>query len=277
MKKIFISYANEAMAYSLKHIGKQARRTGIFDEIILYTPADLPEYVKASPLMKYPRGAGYWCWKPAIITETLEKYNEGDIVVYVDAGCTVRKSPKRDYFFSLLEKYDTVCFEYADSQPQWKKWGADSSRIKYWSKASTLEFMSNLTGREDVGEMHQIMGGVLFMKGKDNSLLKNWKEIIFSHPELVLDPDEDELKMQASYYAGHRHDQTVLTPLANTDSSVKILPEESEAYSKDSFVWASRIRAKDFKEFASVQTKHHLRIWLGDERFEKLKKLVPGL
>ena len=275
MKKIFISYANDAMAYSLKHIGKQARRIGVFDEVILYTPGDLPDYVRSSTLIKYPRGAGYWCWKPALILETLKKFDEGDVVVYVDAGCTIRKSPKWHEFFSLMENFDTVCFEYADSQPQWEKWGASSSRIKYWSKVSTLEFMGKLTGKEDVGEMHQIMGGVLFMKGKDNSLLKNWIEIIFSHPELVLDPDNEEQKVQPSYYAGHRHDQTILTPLANSDLTVKVLQEESEAYSKDSFVWASRIRAKDFKEFASIQTKHYLRIWLGDSAFEKLKKVLP--
>ena len=274
MKKIFISYANEAMAYSLKNVGRQARRTGIFDEVILYTPKDLPDYVKQSRLFQYPRGAGYWCWKPAMIYETLQKFEEGDIVVYVDAGGTVRKSTKWDYFFSFMEKYNTVCFEYADSQPQWEKWGASSSRIKYWSKARTLLFMRNLTGNEDIGEMNQIMGGVLFMKGKNNSLLKNWIDVIFSHPELVLDPDPEELKEQAPYYAGHRHDQTILTPLANTDPIVKVLKEESEAYSKDSFVWASRIRAKDFKEFAIIQIKHYLRIWLGDFFFEKFKGIL---
>jgi hypothetical protein len=31
-KVIFISYANEAMAYSLKRIGRQERTMGIFDE-----------------------------------------------------------------------------------------------------------------------------------------------------------------------------------------------------------------------------------------------------
>ena len=42
-KVIFISYANEAMAYSLKRIGRQARRLDIFDEVILYTPTDVPD------------------------------------------------------------------------------------------------------------------------------------------------------------------------------------------------------------------------------------------
>ena len=273
MKKIFISYANEAMAYSLHHVGKQARKLGIFDEVILYTPSSLPQYVKDCPLMQYSRGGGYWCWKPALIHETLQNHDEGDIVVYVDAGCTLRKSSRWNDFFSLMETYDTVCFQYADSQPQWERWGSTSSRIKHWSKAQSLHFMEELTGRKDIGEMNQIMGGILFMKGKHNSLLEKWRGIVFSHPELVLDPDPDELKEQAPYFAGHRHDQTILTPLAMIDPSVKVLPEESEAYSKDSFVWASRIRAASFKEYLSIQTKHYLRIVLGDSLFEKFKKI----
>ena len=43
-KFVFISYANEAMAFSLRRIGRQARRLGIFDEVILYTPSDVPDY-----------------------------------------------------------------------------------------------------------------------------------------------------------------------------------------------------------------------------------------
>lgn len=78
-KTVFISYANEAMAYSLKRIGRQARRLGIFDEVILYTPADVPAYVRESPLFACPRGAGYWCWKPALIQETLQRNEEGQL------------------------------------------------------------------------------------------------------------------------------------------------------------------------------------------------------
>ena len=67
MKVKFISYADGNMTYSLRRIGRQARRLGIFDEVILYTPDMLPAYIRQSPLMQYPRGGGYWSWKPAII------------------------------------------------------------------------------------------------------------------------------------------------------------------------------------------------------------------
>ena len=270
-KTVFISYANEAMAYSLKRIGRQAKRLAIFDEVILYTPADVPDYVRESPLFACPRGAGYWCWKPALIYETLQRHEEGTVVVYVDAGCTLRKSPQWAEYLAQMDQYDTICFQYADSQPQWEKWGSNSSQIKYWSKATALDFIEQYFDDPNVGELNQIMGGILFMKGRENRLLQTWKELIFSRPDLIMDPTPEELALQRPYFAGHRHDQTLLTPLATYDDNTLVLPEISESYHKDSFIWASRVRARNLREYLIIQTKHYLRIWLGDERFEKLK------
>ena len=269
---VFISYANEAMAYSLKRIGRQARRLGIFDKVILYTPADVPDYVRESPLFSCPRGAGYWCWKPALIYETLQHNEEGTVVVYVDAGCTLRKSPQWAEFLAQMEEYDTICFQYAENQPQWKKWGSGTSRIKYWTKAATLDFIEQYFADPSVGEYNQIMGGILFMKGRDNRLLKTWKDLMFSRPELIMDPTPEEMDHQRPYFAGHRHDQALLTPLAMKDPAALVLPEISEAYRPDSFVWASRVRARNWREFIVIQVKHYLRIWMGDGMFEKLKK-----
>ena len=272
-KTVFISYANEAMAYSLKRIGRQARRLGIFDEVILYTPSDVPASVQASPLFACARGAGYWCWKPALIRETLEKYPEGTVVVYVDAGCTLRKSPEWAEFLRQMETYDTICFQYAENQPQWERWGAGSARIKYWTKKKTLDFVRDCFKMPDAGELCQIMGGVLFMKGRENQVLKVWNDLIFSRPDLIEDPTPEELEDQYPGFAGHRHDQSILTPLASSDPHTLVLPEVSEAYRPDSFVWASRVRARNLREYLSIQIKHYLRIWLGDELFEKIKRL----
>ena len=270
---VFISYANEAMAYSLKRIGRQARKLGIFDEVILYTPSDVPDYVRKSPLFACPRGAGYWCWKPALIYETLQRYEEGTIVVYVDAGCTLRKSPEWARLLGKMDDYDTICFQYAESQPQWERWGAGTARIKHWTKKKTLDFVKDYFHNPEVGELCQIMGGVLFMKGKENTVLKVWNDLIFSRPDLIMDPTPEELTDQEPYFAGHRHDQSILTPLAVSDSRTLVLPEVSEAYRPDSFVWASRVRARNVREYIPIQIKHYLRIWLGDGLFERIKRL----
>lgn len=100
MKKIFIAYADKKMYYSLQRIGIQARSLNFFDEIILWTSDDLPDYIKKSPLMQYAYGGGYWAWKPCIIYETLQRYTDDSIVCYVDAGCTL--NPGVEWILSLF-------------------------------------------------------------------------------------------------------------------------------------------------------------------------------
>jgi hypothetical protein len=112
------------------------------------------------------------------------------------------------------------------------------------------------------------------MKGRESSVLKVWNDLIFSRPDLILDPNPEELADQYTGFAGHRHDQSILTPLASSDPHTLVLQEVSEAYRPDSFVWASRVRARNLREYLVIQAKHYLRIWLGDERFERMKSRV---
>ena len=43
MKKTFVTYGDDNYRESLERIGREARATGVFDSVRLYTPADLPE------------------------------------------------------------------------------------------------------------------------------------------------------------------------------------------------------------------------------------------
>ena len=276
MRVIFISYADDNMSYSLKRIGRQARKLGVFDEVLLYTPEILPDYIKESPLMKYARGGGYWAWKPAIINEALQHADDGDIVVYVDAGCSLRKRKDSEWnlFIRLLQKYDTVCFQYDESQPQWEKWGGTSAKIKYWTKELTIKFFEDLYKDNHFIEECQIMGGILFIKNKDNSFLKNWLSITLNHPELIIDPTPTEVAAQPEGFAGHRHDQSIITPLAFYDKTVAILPEIFERKDYDSCIWASRIRAKSFIGVIIFQVKSILFTILGDSIYKRIKSLI---
>ena len=99
------------MQFSLKRIGKQAKKLGIFDEIILYTPESLPEYIKNSPLMDYNIGGGYWAWKPIIIKETINQLGSECIIVYVLAACSLTNSHDGSISVSLTTVCTTPFFE----------------------------------------------------------------------------------------------------------------------------------------------------------------------
>ena len=271
-KKIFIAYADANLAYSLKRICRQARRLGIFDEVILYTPNDLPDYIKQSPLMQYEKGGGYWAWKPVILHETLQSHEEGDIVVYADAGCTLNQSTEWDMMFKLMLEYDTICFHYDAEMPVWAKWGNTSTKIKYWTKQSALSFLDDYCGDNAYRESYKIWGGLLFLKGKNNSFLSKWLEITMNHPEVIIDPIGKEQEEQPAGFAFHKHDQSVITALAYYDDKTLVLPEISETHGETSFVWAERLRARNLNQFIMEKSKHLIRLFLGDALVDCIKR-----
>ena len=271
-KKIFIAYADAALAYSLKRIGRQARRLKLFDEVILYTPADLSDDIRAHPLMQHSRGGGYWLWKPWLIQKTLLEHNPGDIVVYVDAGSTLRKSPEWESLFGMMAQYDTLCFQYAETVPEFARWGNASTKIKYWTKKQMLDFFDNYFQDTAYRDNRKIMGGLIFMKNPENSLLRQWLDITLHHPELIVDPTPEEMQDQEPGFAYHKHEQSVITALAYYDKTVCMIPETYEKYRPDTFAWASRCRAAGFKEYLLWSTKTRLRLLLGDTVIDNLKK-----
>jgi hypothetical protein len=276
MRKIFISYANDTMRYSLKRIGKQAKKLGIFDDIILYTPDMMPSYVKESPLMAYKRGAGYWVWKSAIIWETLQKYDEGDLVVYADAGCSLQKSSQWETYWNMLsDNHNAIVFQYKDEMPEWKRWGQTSTKIKYWTKRSVLRYFEELLGEYD-GNYNKILSGWIMCKGKHNLFIKHWLDITQTHPELIVDPLGEEANEQLPSLAYHKHEQSIITPLAHIYSSeVLILTETLETEHQTSAVVASRIRAKTWAHYMELRLKYYLRKLLGDSLFDRIKhKLI---
>ena len=275
MKKIFIAYGDARCTYSLRRIGRQARKLDLFDEIVLYTPNDLPDYIKSSPLMQYSYGGGYWVWKPYIIKETLARYNEGDIVCYVDACCSLKKSIEWTLYFELMKDYDFLCFKYRDEYPEWEKFGSTSTKIKYWGKKNTLLYLDGLVGRSDWRENNKIWGGLIFCKGKNNPIISDWLNITLANPEVIIDPTEEEMHDQYPYFALHKHDQVLLVALTFIYKSICIvLPETSETCGKSVAVFASRIRAKNRKEYFVLKMKYWGRLMLGDVFFERCKKIL---
>lgn len=249
MRKILISYADDKMKYSLDFLGIQARSLHIFDKVILYYPQNMPKQIQESPLFKYSRGAGYWVWKPYILWHTLQQCAEGDLICYVDAGCTLHRGEDWDKYFSYLDHYDTICFQYADNVPEFKKSGSESTKNKYWTKRVTLDFLDNYLGNIMHREFNQTLCGIIFCKNKNNAMIKEWYDLTMKYPYLVTDPTGDELENQYSFFSGnHRHDQSIFTALAykysNMKSSAKVLYENFELFHKgcNQIIKASRLR-----------------------------------
>ena len=252
MGNVFISYGDKKFQKSLKRIKKQAKEVGIFNKIISYTPTDLPLFIKSSPLFSSMKGGGYWIWKPYIINYTLEKCDEGDVIYYVDAGCTLNPNSKEwNLFQNIMVNHQVIVFQYRNNYNYigWDQYCKDQHNnnpaLKHWIKPLTRDYFTRYLGTEDYLDFNKIMGGIIIIK-KTSSIplfLSEWLNISLFHPELICDPFGEDLSRLPDTFNVHRHDQTIITPLVykykNIDV-IKILPETSESCKESTSIIASR-------------------------------------
>jgi len=275
MKYIFIAYADGKMAYSLKRIGRQARKLGYFDEVLLYTPDTLPEYIRTSELMKHPYGGGYWAWKPAIIWETLQEHEDGDVVCYVDAGCTLHACSEWNMYMELMKKYRNILFEYPDEMPQWEKYGTSSTRIKHWAKKIAVDLYDSLAGGTEWRERNKVLGGFIWARGKDNALVREWLDIVLGHPEVI--DDSTVFDEQYPFFVRHKHDQPALTALSyKYRESCLVLPELLDEGPGNAAVVADRIRARRFSDYLVIKIKSIVRKLIGQKAVTAIKSAIKS-
>ena len=96
----FITYADEKFKYSKERIDKEAIHFGHFDTVTIYGPEDLDNNFKAQfrEILKLPRGGGYWIWRPYILEKKFNEINDNDILIFLDAGCTINIAGKNKFY-----------------------------------------------------------------------------------------------------------------------------------------------------------------------------------
>lgn len=257
MSKIFISYGDDNFTKSLKRIGGEAKRLNRFDKIILYTPKDLPDYIKSSPLFCFSRGGGYWIWKPYLIYKTLCLCKEGDLVYYVDAGCTLRKNSwEWEKFEEIMQEYNAIFFQYRDINYEgWEQYCRipenNNPKIYHWMKPSVVDYFKEYTKGSDFMDFNKILSGFIIVKKEPAIMVfDEWLKIMLFHPELVIDPFGSELNNLPVSFNVHRHDETLLTALVfyyQKRDRLYVMPETCEMQTADAAVLATRKRDKRFK------------------------------
>ena len=246
MEKILIFYGTEEFMGSLDRLKKEASNLNVFDKTIIYTPRDLPMHIKANSLMNYKKGGGYWIWKPYIIWKTLQDY-PNSIVVYIDAGCSISKSEEWNQYFKFIEKHDTILFQYRNSFDYgWNKmWPSATTKIGNWTKLNTQKYFDQLINDQNWHHFDKIMGGFIICKNSRNEFISQWLNITLFKSELIVDPIGNEIGNQKEDFIEHRHDQSIITPLAyyyNNTNNIKILLETSESKIGTPAIQANRLR-----------------------------------
>jgi len=209
MKKIHISFGNETYYKSLDLLEKTSIEIGKVDQFIRYTQAQLKTedfWRKNEYILTKPRGAGYWIWKPYIILKTFELIENGDCVLYSDAGLKVIDN--LNPLFDVISNHPhggkiifrVPCSGFNHIAKVWTKRDCfiltNTDEPKYWNSPITNGAVS------------------LWVKNHENiALMQEWQRYL-RDPRISTDDANMCGMPNFPEFRDHRHDQSVLTILS---------------------------------------------------------------
>lgn len=201
MSKCLITYGNEKFKYAREKFVVKAKDLNIFDNVRAYSEHDVTDELVSTMLFKKERGGGYWTWKPDIIYTAMQQMQDGDILVYCDAGCTLQQSREWSRIWKKLEKYDI----YAQRLFQ---------RTDRWTRKNILE-MFRCTNGESWEKQYQYLATVIILKITPftRMFVSEWRHLMVCHQELVGDVTEKEQSNEYKCFVENRHDQAVYSAL----------------------------------------------------------------
>lgn len=88
--KILVNFASPSFSGAQKDNSKLGREVAHFDQVLEYTPGDLPEDFnkRNATALSHEKGCGYWVWLPHILLDALNRTQPGDYIFYCNSGAT---------------------------------------------------------------------------------------------------------------------------------------------------------------------------------------------
>jgi hypothetical protein len=127
-----ISFYSPNLKLSARRFKKQAAKIGFFDEIELYSGANLEAELYelyGDNFDPNTRGWGYWCWEPFILLKEFESLDEGDILIYSDIGCHINEAGRdilKNTYTTHIQDNGALLFQSDKSQDGkfafWPEW-----------------------------------------------------------------------------------------------------------------------------------------------------------
>ena len=189
-----ITYSSGNMDISAALSSRSALDHGA-DTSIIWNPSNIDESYKEyyGHILNQPRGAGYWLWKPYIMDKALSVMDEGDWLLYTDAGVEIVNS--LSHLTSLNQ--NILLFRNMYIHEHWCK----------------MDVMYRICGRRSM-PIKQVQASAILVKVCEES-----KKFIFewmANCEISSNIDDTPSQMpNHPAFHEHRHDQAVLTCLAH--------------------------------------------------------------
>jgi hypothetical protein len=142
----------------------EARDTGWFADVFNYTSDDLLSYNRSFA----QTGAGYWWWKSVICQICLNKIKKDDILLYLDAGCSINiKGEKRFWEYVELCNSGPGFVGFGGGSPQ-SEIGGDGATDKMHTKRDLLIHLE--CDLPQYTDTTQLGSGLFFVKNNEFSI-----------------------------------------------------------------------------------------------------------
>lgn len=226
----FLSFADSKMQRSSKRILAQAQSMGVFDEIRVCDERDLhvPELAAwQDKFSRSVRGFGYWSWKPYLIARTLNEMQDGDVLLYCDAGTYLNPVglPRFEEYLRMLDETPLGILAFDSTQHPECPY-----LERQWNKGELMQYLDCMN-RPEIVDTPQIAATQVLVRRCPASadMLQCWNEIWQSNFHFI--DDSPSAVPNASDFRQHRHDQSIFSLLYKLNGG-KALPW-NEKYASD--------------------------------------------
>lgn len=188
-------------------------------------------------------------WKSYIVKKEIDYLNEGDIIVYADAGCSINPLGKRRFeeYINAVEQTPSGLLVFSQS----------NLTEKHYTKADLFEYTNTINNKK-ITDTPQIWAGAFIIRKCSKSLdfVNKWDSLCHNHFYLITDEVSSIKNLDG--FITHRHDQSAFSVLVKQYNPCMF--DANETYTTDSFekvlkefpIWATRKR-----EYTWIYLKKH--------------------
>ncbi len=203
MRKILINYASLGFERRQRMNAFTALVNGGVNRCIRYGPNDLDSRFASQNeyLLKQPRGAGYWLWKPQIILDAMARADAEDVIIYSDSRALIRSS---------LDPLVEACRS-LNSGVLGFDVGAEFIE-RDWTKRDAFVLMD--CDKPEYWDTKQYRGGTILFAVRPSSrdFVHSWAELL-CQSRIVSDMPSICEEPEFEGFQAHRHDQSVFSLL----------------------------------------------------------------
>ena len=278
-QKALISFADKRLWRSLRRLDKQAKSMAFFDKQFLFDESDLESFGPVLDSIRHllspeVRGFGYWIWKPLVILKAMEQMGEGDLAIYVDAGCHLNAAgvARLSDYFAAVESSPEGIVGFQNNPPSdFLVWDGRPLPLYpdcQWAKGDLLDFFE-VRENPAITQTPIFGAGVILLRKCEAAVefLWTWFSIMSEHINLVDDSPSE--TPNHPWFIENRHDQSVFSIMAKL-AGIQHFSSFEYSYPPK----AQSLRRRDWKSLA--ETPVHAR---GDKDLglvHKLKRKTMG-